>query len=112
MASSPLLMLATGNFTDTDAAAITVPANQLWEIRTIYIQQPTAGVAKVAQIATGTTGTPVNVKVSRTLAAGQYSEAIFAPIALVAAATLNIKQSVAANTELTYLIEGYKTLLT
>lgn len=111
MPASPLLALATGNFTNADAAAITVPANQIWEVQNIYIQQPAGSVAKNVLIGTGTTATAVNVKISRTLAAGQYAENIYCPIALVAAATLNISESVAANTELTYLIEGYKTLL-
>lgn len=111
MAQAPLIPLASGNFTDTDAAVITVPANQIWEVKNILIQQPTAGVPKVAQIGLGTTATAANVKLSRTLLAGQYSENIFVPIGLVAGATLNLKQSVAANTELTYLVEGYKTLL-
>jgi hypothetical protein len=109
--ATELTQLATGNFTDTDAAAITVPAGQAWEVRYIHIQQPVGAVAKVAQVGLGTTGTAVNVKVSRSLAAGQYHEPVFAPIALAAAATLNVKQSVAANTELTYLIEGYKRIL-
>lgn len=109
--ATELIELAKGNFTNADAAAITVPAGQAWEVRNIFVQQPTGAVAKVLLIGIGTTATAVNVKISRSLAAGQYSENISAPIALAAAATLNLSESVAANTELTYLIEGFKRLL-
>lgn len=108
--ATELIQLASGTFTTTSAAAITVPAGQAWEVRNIFISQPVGAVAKVASIGLGTQATPANVKISRSLAAGQYSENISAPIALPAAGTLDVLAS-AGTTELTYLIEGYKRLL-
>lgn len=105
-----LLELATGTVTTSDVAVITVPASQLWEVRTITIAQPAAAVLKTFSLGRGTTATAANVKAARSLAAGIYSEVIAIPIALVAAQTLNMVVS-AGTTELTYTVQGYKTLL-
>lgn len=107
-----LLELAKGTVTTTSVAVITVPASQLWEVRTIYIQQPSTGVLKTFAVGRGTLTTVADADavISRSIAAGIYSEIIHCPIALVAAATLDLLVS-AGTTELTYLVEGYKTLL-
>ncbi len=107
-----LLELGKGTITTTSVAAITVPANQLWEVRNIFIQQPTTAVAKVVAIGRGTLTTVADADaiVSRNWVAGQQAENVFAPIALVAGATLDVLVS-AGTTEVTYCIEGYKTLL-
>ncbi len=105
-----LLELASGTVTTTDAAVITVPASQLWEVRSITIAQPAAAVLKTWSLGRGTTATAANVKAARSLAAGLYSEVIFIPLALVATQTLNMVVS-AGTTELTYTVQGYKKLL-
>lgn len=106
-----LVELAKGSVTTSDAAVITVPASQLWEVRSIAIFQPAAAVLKVWTVGLGTTATAVNVKLGRSLAAGFYSEVISFPCALDPTDTLNMVVS-AGTTELTYLIEGYKTYFT
>ncbi len=105
-----LLELASGTVTTSDVAVITVPASQLWEIRSITIAQPAAAVLKTWSLGRGTTATAANVKFARALAAGVYAEVIFIPLALVAAQTLNMVVS-AGTTELTYTVQGYKTLI-
>lgn len=111
--ATELLELAKGTITTTSVAVITVPANQAWEVRTIYIQQPTTAAAKVVAIGRGTLTTVADADcvISRNWIAGLQSEVIFCPIALVAAATLDMLVS-AGTTEVTYLVEGYKRLLT
>jgi hypothetical protein len=112
MPASPLLELAKGTLTTTSVALITVPANQLWEVKNIYLQQPTTAGAKVIAIGRGTLTTVADADavISRNWVAGLQSENVFAPLALAAAATLDGIVS-AGTTEVTYLIEGYKTLL-
>jgi hypothetical protein len=107
-----LLQLAVGTVTTTSVAVITVPANQIWEVRNIFIQQPSTAVLKTVAIGRGTLTTVADADaiISRSLAAGIYSENISCPIALAAAATLDMLVS-AGTTELTYCVEGYKTLL-
>lgn len=99
--------LASGTVTTSDVAVITAPAGELWEVRYITIQQPAAGVLKTFSVGRGTTATAANVKISRAIAAGQYSEVIYAPFGLVPAQTLNMVVS-AGTTELTYTVQGFK----
>lgn len=110
--AQPLLELFKGTVTTTSVAIITVPASQLWEVRSVTIQQPSAAVLKTFALGRGTLTTVADADciVSRSLAAGLYSEVIFVPIALVAAATLDALVS-AGTTELTITVQGYKTLL-
>lgn len=102
--------LATGTVTTSDVAVITVPASQLWNVQYVTIQQPSTGVLKTFSIGRGTTATAANVKLSRVIAAGQYSEVILAPFKLAAAQTLNMVVS-AGTTELTYTVQGTKDLV-
>jgi hypothetical protein len=105
-----LLELASGTVTTSDVAVITVPASQIWEVRSITIAQPSTGALKTFSLGRGTTATAANVKFSRAIPAGVYGEVIFIPLALVAAQTLNMVVS-AGTTELTFTVQGYKTLL-
>lgn len=105
-----LLELASGTVTTSNVAVITVPASQIWEVRSVTIAQPTTGVAKNFLLGRGTTATAANVKFQRAVPAGVYGEVIFIPLALVAAQTLDMTVS-AGTTELTYTVQGYKTLL-
>lgn len=102
--------LATGTVTTTSAAVITVPAGQLWKVQAITIQQPQSAVAKTFSVGTGTQATAANVKLSRAILAGQYSEVIHVPFTLAAAATLDMIVS-AGTTELTYTVQGTKELV-
>lgn len=107
-----LLQLGKGTLTTTTAPLITVPAGQIWEVRNIFLQQPTTAVAKVVAIGRGglTTVADADAIISRNWVAGQQSENVFAPIGLGATDTLDGIVS-AGNNEVTYCIEGYKTLL-
>lgn len=106
--------LGSGTFTTSDAVILTgaavVPAGQLWNVQYITIQQPSTGVLKTLSIGRGTTATAANVKLSRVIAAGQYSEVILAPFKLAAGQGLNGAVS-AGTTELTYTIQGTKDLV-
>lgn len=110
--AQPLLELFKGTVTTTSVAIITVPASQLWEVRTVFISQAAAGVLKTFALGRGTLTNVADTDavVRRALAAGLYSEVISTPIALVAAATLDALVD-AGTGELSILVEGYKTLL-
>jgi len=102
--------LATGTVTTTSAAAFTVPAGQVWKVSAITIQQPAAAVLKTLSVGTGTQATAANIKLSRVIPAGQYSEVIFVPFTVAAAGTIDVLVS-AGTTELTYSIQGSKELV-
>lgn len=105
------LTLATGTITTSDVAAITVPAGQIWEITSITLQQPTTAVAKIVSIGFGTTATPANVKMSRSLLIGQQFTTDYPGWSLQPAATLNVVAS-AGTTECVYTVNGLKHVIT
>lgn len=105
------LTLATGTITTADAAAITVPAGQIWEITSITTQQPGTGVAKVVQIGFGTTATAANVKWNVNFAAGLGKDIFYPGWSLQPAATLNVVAS-AGTTECVYTVNGLKHVIT
>lgn len=108
-----LLELAKTTITTTSVAIITVPANQIWEVQNIFVAQPSTGVAKEVVIGRGTLTTAADTDgiIRRNWAAGIQSENIYAPIALIAAATLDVIASLGTG-EATVAVYGYKTLLT
>lgn len=102
--------LATGTVTTSNVAVITVPSGQIWKVTAITIAQPSAAVLKTFTVGTGTQATAANVKLARAVPAGTYSEVIFVPFTLAAAATLDMIVS-AGTTELTYTVQGTKELV-
>jgi hypothetical protein len=108
---SLMAQLGTGTVTTTDAAIVAaVPSGQLHKVQYITIQQPAGSTAKVLKIGTGTTATAANVKLTRSIPAGFYSEVILAPFTLAAAATLNAVVDT-GTTELSYSVQGTKDLV-
>jgi copper(I)-binding protein len=103
--------LAAGQFTTSDAVALTVPAGQVWRAVTITITQASASDTKTCLIGTGTTATAANVRLRQLLTTGTDQTFILAPnLGLVAGATLNVAAN-GTTLQANYTINGTKDLV-
>lgn len=104
--SQPLI-LASGTINTTTTVAFTVPAGQIWEITSITVQHPAAGLAKVITVGFGTQATPANVKYNWTFAAAQQKDVFYPGWARLPTETLDFISSADANVAV-YVVTGFK----
>jgi len=101
------LVLATGTINTANTVALTVPAGQIWEIVSITVAQPAAGLAKIITVGFGTQATPANVKYNWTFSAAQQKDIFYPGWARLPAETLDFISSADANVAV-YTVNGFK----
>lgn len=104
------IRLAKATITTSNVAIFTNVTGQVTKIASITIQQPTTAGSKIVQIGIGTTGTPANVVLSYTIAAGQQKIVDFPNLVLSGTETLDVVSS-AGTTEAVITVNGVKDLV-